>query len=208
MKLVKDSSFVHSKKLTTTFEHPNDVARYMTAFAAREIVENLWVLPLDLFRRLIGPGPIHLGAGNTESVAGSPRALVQALLLANANSCVLVHNHPGGIDASPSDSDLGMTQNMVKLLNEFEIELVDHIIVTDDPNHFTSLRFGFNAKADYQLRARPEADPKKSAKEINKRIKPLIFGNPKGAFKEMMTPAPTQVPNTLLDLLNQSLGRI
>ena len=47
-----------------------------------------------------------------------------------ANSIILVHNHPGG-SLIPSKSDVVFTQKINEYAKIFNIELLDHIIITD-----------------------------------------------------------------------------
>lgn len=45
-----------------------------------------------------------------------------------ANRIVLVHNHPSG-DSTPSQADIHFTDKLYNMLNDFNIELLDHIII-------------------------------------------------------------------------------
>ena len=48
----------------------------------------------------------------------------------NAASVVLVHNHPGGL-VLPSAEDIDTTRHLAMILNNVNIPLIDHIIVSD-----------------------------------------------------------------------------
>ncbi len=72
-----------------------------------------------------------LSEGTLSSAFVSPRVIVKAVLDAGAASVVLAHNHPNG-DPSPSDEDVVVTRTMRRLLADLEIDLVEHIIVSDD----------------------------------------------------------------------------
>jgi DNA repair protein RadC len=44
---------------------------------------------------------------------------------------IIAHNHPSG-EKKPSSADVSMTKNMKTALGLFNIELVDHMIITKD----------------------------------------------------------------------------
>jgi len=44
---------------------------------------------------------------------------------------IIAHNHPSGV-VEPSDDDLSLTKRLVKAGDLLGIELIDHIIVTND----------------------------------------------------------------------------
>lgn len=59
------------------------------------------------------------------------RKIAQLALQNNAESIVLVHNHPGGV-ASPSRSDVETTSMLVKSMGLINVRVVDHIIISDE----------------------------------------------------------------------------
>lgn len=58
------------------------------------------------------------------------RRVVQLALQNNADSVILVHNHPDGI-AAPSRSDIEATQAIINALGAIKIRVADHIIISD-----------------------------------------------------------------------------
>jgi DNA repair protein RadC len=70
-----------------------------------------------------------------------PRELVKEALKRNSSAVILAHNHPNGL-AFPSEADIILTKNLIKLLNSIEINVLDHLIVTH--NAFYSLLDGGN----------------------------------------------------------------
>jgi DNA repair protein RadC len=48
-----------------------------------------------------------------------------------SSSFILVHNHPSG-NRQPSDADLKITKKIKKAAEYMEINVLDHIILTDD----------------------------------------------------------------------------
>ncbi|MBY7649814.1 MAG: hypothetical protein C4617_04935 [Candidatus Liberibacter europaeus] len=56
------------------------------------------------------------------------REIVRRCLELSATSIILVHNHPSGVP-TPSSADIGMTKNIISILNPLNIDVHDHIIV-------------------------------------------------------------------------------
>lgn len=71
-----------------------------------------------------------IARGSLSDVPAYPRLVAEAVLLHNAHSVLLCHNHPGG-SLTPSQGDVEVTRQMGALLHGLEITLVDHIIVAD-----------------------------------------------------------------------------
>lgn len=81
--------------------------------------------------------------GDIGSVGVSTRKVIETLLNTKASSAVIAHNHPGGI-ALPSDNDLKITESLRASLKSINVNLIDHIILTD--NDFVSLGQSQNFK--------------------------------------------------------------
>ncbi len=58
-----------------------------------------------------------------------PREVVKRAIEIGATAVILVHNHPSG-DPSPSNSDIEMTQNLIKALKTIDVVVHDHIIIS------------------------------------------------------------------------------
>ncbi|MBI3440408.1 MAG: hypothetical protein HY052_01150, partial [Proteobacteria bacterium] len=58
-----------------------------------------------------------------------PREIVKRALELGASAMILVHNHPSG-DPSPSDSDIAMTEEIIKAGAALEILVHDHLIIS------------------------------------------------------------------------------
>lgn len=72
-----------------------------------------------------------LGKGKGNCVNFEQKELVRTAILANSSKVILAHNHPSG-DFNPSKIDLKITDITNKLLDAFDIELADHLIVTEE----------------------------------------------------------------------------
>ena len=65
------------------------------------------------------------------------REIVSEALKLGAASVMLAHNHPSG-DCSPSPEDIAVTQKLHQALRQFDISILDHIIIAS--SDWTSLR--------------------------------------------------------------------
>lgn len=73
----------------------------------------------------------EVGEGSVNSAAVPIRRVVEMALAAGATTVVLAHNHPSGL-AVPSPEDVHTTHKLAKALYAVEIQLVDHLIMSDD----------------------------------------------------------------------------
>lgn len=90
--------------------------------------EQFALLLVNQANKLIGTEIVSLG-GRTYTVA-DPRIIFKSALLANATSIFLGHNHPSG-NTKPSQADITLTNKIKEAGKLLEIQLLDHIIVTD-----------------------------------------------------------------------------
>ncbi|MCH9644704.1 MAG: DNA repair protein RadC [Gammaproteobacteria bacterium] len=83
-------------------------------------------LYLDIKNRLIEFEVLFHGGLNGSEV--HPRNLVKQALHYNAAGIILAHNHPSGC-TDPSSADYKITQQLNQLLEQLDINLLDHMIV-------------------------------------------------------------------------------
>lgn len=93
------------------------------------------VLVLNTKNHVIKIETITKGTLNTNII--HPRELFRPAIKLNANSVILVHNHPSG-DPEPSKEDIFITKKLVEAGHIVDIEIADHIILGD--NKFVSLQ--------------------------------------------------------------------
>lgn len=96
-----------------------------TAMAHGE-VEQFRVLYLDRKNVLIADE--EQAKGTVDHVPVYPREIVRRALDLNASALILVHNHPSG-DPTPSESDIVMTQRIVRAAETMSIVVHDHLII-------------------------------------------------------------------------------
>lgn len=71
-----------------------------------------------------------LGIGSNCEVLVDSKDIIRTALLSCSERVVLVHNHPSN-NLEPSKADIHITNITNNLLKSFNIELLDHIIVTE-----------------------------------------------------------------------------
>ena len=77
------------------------------------------------------------GVGTTSSINIDAKDIVRNALVNACDRVILVHNHPSNC-LNASEQDKHLTNNTNGLLELFKIELLDHIIVTQ--NEYVSMR--------------------------------------------------------------------
>lgn len=99
---------------------------YCTVAMAHEKREQFRVLFLNRKNQLIADEVQQVGTVDHTPVY--PREIVKRALELGATALILVHNHPSG-DPEPSDSDLAMTEEIIRAAAALEILVHDHLII-------------------------------------------------------------------------------
>ena len=115
---------MESKAVTT----PLQVFQLMTPFMRNLDHEECWVLYLNRRNYLLGKEMIC--SGSLEKTIVDTRRILKRAIEKQAKSIILVHNHPAS-SPNPSEQDIHQTDTMKKALGTVEIELLDHVIITD-----------------------------------------------------------------------------
>ena len=106
--------------------------RYLRHRVGRRRREVFGCLFLDARHRLIKDEEIFHGSVNRAAVY--PREIIRASMRHNASAVVLYHNHPSGV-VCPSASDVEITRRIKFLLDELDVDLVDHLVVGGTASH-------------------------------------------------------------------------
>lgn len=104
-----------------------------------EVVETMNLIALDNRKNVCGMSTISRGVSTT--TFASPKEIFRDALLHNAESIILVHNHPSG-DPTPSVDDVFVTKQLRLAGKLLLINLEDHIVVGGGAGEFkfTSIR--------------------------------------------------------------------
>lgn len=115
-----------------TIETPTDVESYLMEKIGDQTSEHLLAIYLDGSNEVLGSQTI--GKGSISNVQLEPRSIVQMGIIINARAVILAHNHPSG-KAEATEEDKKATRDLEQQLSEFNIDLLDHMIVTGDDTH-------------------------------------------------------------------------
>jgi DNA repair protein RadC len=91
--------------------------------------EEFWILLLNRANRIIAQVRVSEG-GQTATVVDT-RKIMRIVLEYQALGIVLCHNHPSG-NHNPSNDDIKITQKLKAAASTLDVNLLDHIIVTDN----------------------------------------------------------------------------
>jgi len=91
--------------------------------------EELWALLLNNANYVTAK--IKLCSGGLSAVSMDSRNLLMKALDNKATAVILIHNHPSG-SPHPGKEDIACTDTVRKALKNFDIALLDHIIICDD----------------------------------------------------------------------------
>jgi len=118
---------VHSAKITGA----HDVAVYARNIWPVDINhrEAMIVLLLNRANNVVGFSTTSIGG--LHATVADVKVIFQTALLANSSAIIIVHNHPSGA-LSPSQSDDKITSQIKKAGDILSIELLDHVIVTEE----------------------------------------------------------------------------
>lgn len=105
-----------------------DIFQVMHQYLMGEQVESFYVIYLARGNRILKIEKISQG-GTTGTVVDA-KVLFKKALLNNAQSVVLVHNHPSGLTA-PSAQDSVLTERLVKVGKALDLAVLDHVIYSD-----------------------------------------------------------------------------
>lgn len=98
-----------------------------------DLHERFYVALLDNANQ---PKGLHLiSLGGIDSTVADIRVIIGAALMAQATSIIISHNHPSG-KMKPSHQDLQLTRKIQEGCKLFDINLLDHIILSPFEDKF------------------------------------------------------------------------
>lgn len=107
-------------------------AKYFMARLRNLSDEHFRVIYLNRLGRLLDDALI--AKGTVDTVHPPIRSIVARALQTNASALIMGHNHPSGA-AHPSDTDKLLTRDMIAACHPLGIEVLDHVIVTDNEHY-------------------------------------------------------------------------
>ena len=67
--------------------------------------------------------------GTSDQSLAPPREILKAVILTNAASMIIAHNHPSGC-LDPSDNDLQLARTLNRAADLFDVKLLDFLIIS------------------------------------------------------------------------------
>lgn len=106
-----------------------DVFELFKPFLGDIPYEEFWILLLNRANRIIDK--IKISQGGISGTIIDPRIILKNAVDRLASTIILCHNHPSG-NLKPSDADIRITTKLKESSQLMDINLIDHIIVTED----------------------------------------------------------------------------
>lgn len=113
----------------TIINNASDAGTVLRRLYTSTAREECWCLFLKRSRALIGSMRVSEGGETMTEI--NIKQIVRKALDLSAVAVILSHNHPGG-DQRPSIQDIRLTKQLRGALAMFELELTDHIIISDN----------------------------------------------------------------------------
>jgi DNA repair protein RadC len=124
--LIGHFNWIDKKGFQTKISDSRDVFNYFHERLKNEKQECFYVLILDTKNKIVKEELVTKGVLDAAIV--HPREIFKPAIRNSASKIILVHNHPSG-DPTPSPEDLEITDKMVKLGEELDIRVLDHVII-------------------------------------------------------------------------------
>lgn len=122
-------------QLKPAINSPSDAADMVMEEMCNLDREHFKIMLLNTKNNVLGVYQVSVGSLNSSIV--HPRECFKEAIRRNANTVILLHNHPSG-DPAPSTEDLSITGRLVEGGRILGIEVLDHIIIGD--RRYTSLK--------------------------------------------------------------------
>lgn len=116
---------------------PQDAVAIATKYIGDEDREVFLVMVLNTKNQVNAVHRCHVGSINASIV--HPREVMKAAILNNGASIIVAHNHPS-YNPEPSREDIAVTERLKEVGSLLGIELLDSLIVTDNPKKYISLK--------------------------------------------------------------------
>ncbi|NIG56926.1 DNA repair protein RadC [Chitinophaga sp. Cy-1792] len=121
----RQAGYIHKKSIVSNGEQ---AALFFKPLLADQYTESFYVMFLSNAYKVL-----HTRCISTGGMCGTtvdPKIIFREALEVHATKMILCHNHPSG-SLRPSQSDVSMTRKIKNAANLFDIEVIDHIIVSE-----------------------------------------------------------------------------
>ncbi|UWG96908.1 DNA repair protein RadC [Dehalobacter sp. DCM] len=111
-----------------TVNTPSDAADLVMEEMRKLDREHFRIMHLNTRNHVLGICPVSVGSLNSSIV--HPRECFKDAIRRNANTIILLHNHPSG-DPTPSYEDVEITKRLAEGGKILGIDVLDHIVIGD-----------------------------------------------------------------------------
>lgn len=123
----KNESDIPMDKIHTSMDAAKYIKRFY--FDDIEVYESFFMLMLNRSNTTVAYAKIS--QGGTVGTVVDLKIIAKYAIDGLASSVILAHNHPSG-NKQPSQADRDMTKKVKEALKLFEIQVLDHIILTSE----------------------------------------------------------------------------
>ena len=111
---------------TIYIKNSDDVYNYVRYAMEDSLQERFMIVCLDIRKKIILSKILFIGTVDSSNIYA--RDIFREAVKCNASSLILVHNHPAG-SIKPSESDVYLTNNLIRIGKIIGIRVIDHIII-------------------------------------------------------------------------------
>lgn len=128
LQLVKEKNFDYNSR---TIKSTVDIVKYINNIEEldKATEEQIILICLNVKNQIVAY--TELAKGGIDYCYLDMKTIFKTVLLCNASKMILVHNHPSG-NATASDKDIQLTNNVKQASKIMNVELLDHIVVAND----------------------------------------------------------------------------
>lgn len=130
--MVKETSHNYDVSFRTPYDVWNAINMICDVASLPE--EHVWLIAADSKSHM--RGIVEMSTGNANTCIFPVREIIRDMLLLDAVTFFVVHNHPSG-DTTPSDEDINITKKLKEASDIVGVKMLDHVIVSHDD--YTSL---------------------------------------------------------------------
>lgn len=118
-----------SVKTKASFSSPGEVSKFLRSIYENiNWVESAYLLAFNKRNNVIGH--YKLSIGGIGGTVVDKKVVLGLALSCQASAIIIAHNHPSG-NLKPSQSDISITKDLNSACKIMDIDLLDHIILTD-----------------------------------------------------------------------------
>lgn len=138
---ISEIDIIYKKKVKSS-----QLPKITSSNDANELLRSIWSDKIELCEEFVllllnksnkCLGWVKISQGGTSGTVVDFKLILGTAIKAVANGIIVCHNHPSG-NINPSTQDINCTKRLKECCKLFDIELLDHIILSGDTENFYS----------------------------------------------------------------------